>query len=74
MRRRHTMVKEWISNHIPLFGAFLETHIQPNNSSRISNALPVGWNFFANWDHHPTARIIVVWHPSVTVTVYHASP
>lgn len=73
MNRHHNMVKEWIRNHRPLFGAYLETHIQPINATRISSALPVGWRFFANWDHHSTARIIVVWHPSVTVIVYHAS-
>lgn len=71
--RRHTMVKEWIRTHRPFFGAYLETHIQPTNSSRISSAIPVGWNYFANWDHHATARIVVVWDPRVTMTIYHAS-
>ncbi|KAG2299655.1 hypothetical protein Bca52824_036127 [Brassica carinata] len=70
---RHTSVKEWINVHRPLFGAYLETRIQPNNSRRISGALPVGWKFFANSDHHHSARIIVVWYPSVMVTIYKAS-
>ncbi|CAH2047747.1 unnamed protein product, partial [Thlaspi arvense] len=70
---RHTMVKEWISSHRPLFGAFLETHVQPSNSSRISRAIPSGWSFFANFDHHETARIVVVWDPSVTMTIYQVS-
>lgn len=71
--RRHTMVKEWINIHIPLFGAYLETRIQPNNPRRISSALPFGWKYISNAEHHGNARIIVVWHPSVTVTVYQAS-
>ncbi|KAH0873752.1 LOW QUALITY PROTEIN: hypothetical protein HID58_071114, partial [Brassica napus] len=71
--RRHTLVKEWINIHRPLFGAYLETRIQPNNSRRISSALPVGWKYISNAEHHDNARVIVVWHPSVTVTVYQAS-
>lgn len=71
--RRHTMVKEWINIHRPLFGAYLETRIQPNNSRRISSALLFGWKYISNAEHHDNARIIVVWHPSVTVTVYQAS-
>lgn len=71
---RHNMVKEWIRNHKPLFGACLETHIQPSNSSRIINALPFGWKFFENSEQHGTAMIVVMWHPSVTVTVYASSP
>ena len=39
------MVKEWIANHRPNFGAYLETHIQPLNTRRIINALPRGWKF-----------------------------
>lgn len=71
--QRHISVKQWITTHGPLFGACLETHIQPNNSRRISNALPVGWKFFENSAHHGTARIVVVWHPSVIMTLYQAS-
>ncbi|KAG2321578.1 hypothetical protein Bca52824_014791 [Brassica carinata] len=70
---RHTSVKEWIDVNKPLFGAYLETRIQPNNSRRISGALPTGWKFFANSEHHDNARIIVVWHPSITVTIYQVS-
>ncbi|KAF2593469.1 hypothetical protein F2Q70_00043813 [Brassica cretica] len=65
--RCHTLVKEWINIHRPLFGAYLETRIQPNNSRRISSALPFGWKYISNSEHHDNARIIVVWHPSVTV-------
>ena len=71
--RRHTLVKEWITTHRPLFSACLETHIQPINSRRILSALPVGWKFFENSAHHGTVRIVVVWHPSVIMTVYQAS-
>lgn len=56
-----------------LVGACLETHIQPINTRRISSALPVGWKFFKNSGHHRTTRIVVVWHPSVIMTVYHSS-
>ncbi|CDY14567.1 BnaC03g48920D [Brassica napus] len=31
------------------------------------------WRFFANWDHHHTARIVVVWSPNVITTVYKSS-
>ncbi|KAG2255716.1 hypothetical protein Bca52824_075010 [Brassica carinata] len=64
------MVKDWIANHRPLFGAFLETHIQPSNTRRILTAIPRGWKFFANWDQHRTARIVVVWSPNVIPTIY----
>ncbi|KAF2540248.1 hypothetical protein F2Q68_00029696 [Brassica cretica] len=37
-------------------------------------ALPVGWKHFANSDNQSPARIIVVWHPTVSVTIYQASP
>ncbi|KAG5385047.1 hypothetical protein IGI04_036517 [Brassica rapa subsp. trilocularis] len=71
---RHTSVKDWIRKYKPLFGAYLETKIQHNNASRISGALPVGWKHFANSDNQSPARIIVVWHPTVSVTIYQASP
>ncbi|KAG2321863.1 hypothetical protein Bca52824_015076 [Brassica carinata] len=64
------MVKEWIANHRPVFGAYLETHIQPINARRIISSIPRGWKFFANWDHHHTARIVVVWNPNVLTTIY----
>ncbi|KAJ4872742.1 Uncharacterized protein Rs2_45586 [Raphanus sativus] len=57
----------------PLFGAFLETHIQENNVNRILNAIPAGWRFFGNYSHHDSGRIIVVWDPSVSVFVYSVS-
>ena len=71
--RRHTMVKEWIRDHRPLFGAYLEAHIQPLNSRRIVSAIPRDWQFLDNSGHHPTARIVVVWDPSITVTIYQVS-
>ena len=71
--RRHVMVKEWIRDHIPLFGAYLETHIQPSNSRRIVSAIPRDWQFFEISGQHPTARIVVVWDPSITVTIYQVS-
>ena len=71
---RHTSVKDWIRKYKPLFGVYLETKIQHNNGSRISGALPVGWKHFANSDNQSPARIIVVWHPTISVTIYQASP
>jgi len=68
------MTKAWINIHKPLFGAFLETKIQPINSCRILRAIPRGWKHFDNFDSHNTARIIVVWDPRVSVVVYQASP
>lgn len=56
-----------------VFGAYLETRIQPSNARRIVSAIPRGWRFFANWDHHHTARIVVVWSPNVITTVYKSS-
>ena len=67
------MVKEWIANHRPVFEAYLETRIQPSNARRIVSAIPRGWRFFANWDYHHTARIVVVWSPNVITTVYKSS-
>lgn len=29
--------------------------------------------FFANWEHHRTARIVVVWSPNVLATIYKAT-
>ncbi|CAH2038637.1 unnamed protein product [Thlaspi arvense] len=71
--RRHSMTKDWINIHRSLFGAFYETHIQRVNAGRIARAIPTGWNFFGNFDHHETARIAVVWDPSVSVFVYQSS-
>lgn len=71
--RRHSMVKDWINIQRPLFGAFLETHIQENNLRRIRNAIPNGWEFFGNYEHHDSGRIIVVWDPSVRVFIYKSS-
>ncbi|CAH2034453.1 unnamed protein product, partial [Thlaspi arvense] len=71
--RRHSMTKDWINIHRPLFGAFYETHIQRVNAGRIARAIPTGWNFFGNFDHHETARITVVWDPSISVFVYQSS-
>ncbi|KAG7541208.1 Reverse transcriptase zinc-binding domain [Arabidopsis thaliana x Arabidopsis arenosa] len=70
---RKDLTREWISLHKPLFGAFLETHIQSVNAGRVSRAIPVGWNSFGNFDHHSTARIVVCWDPSVSLIVYQAS-
>ena len=70
---RHTMTREWINIHRPLLGAFLETHVQENNQSRILNAIPAGWRYFGNFEHHPAGRIVVVWDPTVSVFVYSAS-
>ncbi|KAG7559114.1 Alpha/Beta hydrolase fold [Arabidopsis thaliana x Arabidopsis arenosa] len=70
---RKDFTREWISIHKPLFGAFLETHIQPINAGRVIRAIPVGWNFLGNFDHHSTARIVVCWDPSVSIVVYQAS-
>lgn len=64
------MVKNWITTNGTVFGAYLETHIQPSNSRRISSAIPRGWIFFANWEHHRTGRIVVVWRPNVLATIY----
>ncbi|VVB09120.1 unnamed protein product [Arabis nemorensis] len=54
-------------------GAFCETHIQSSNSGRILRAIPLGWNFFRNFEHHITGRIVVVWDPSVSLVIYQAS-
>ncbi|CAN6933223.1 unnamed protein product, partial [Brassica oleracea] len=70
---RHTVVKNWITTNRPVFGAYLETHIQPSNSRRISSAIPRGWIFFANWEHHRTGRIVVVRRPNVLATIYKAT-
>ncbi|XP_024009969.1 uncharacterized protein LOC112085166 [Eutrema salsugineum] len=71
--RCHTMTNDWINIHRPLFGAFTETHINRINAGRISRAIPVGWNFLGNFDHHETARLVVVWDPSVSVVFYQVS-
>ncbi|XP_024015937.1 uncharacterized protein LOC112089189 [Eutrema salsugineum] len=67
------MIKDWINIHHPLFGALSETHIQEINKGRILNAIPVGWRFFGNFEHHQSARIVVVWDPRVSVIIYQAS-
>lgn len=71
--RRHTFVKDWITTNRPLFGAFLETHIQSSNAGRIRNAIPLGWQFFGNYEQHNAGRIVVVWDPSVSVFIYRAT-
>lgn len=71
--RRQDSTKDWIRIHKPLFGAFVETHIQPINAGRIQRAIPAGWKFFGNFDHLPTARILVVWDPSVSLVVFKSS-
>lgn len=71
--RRQALTKDWINIHKPLFGAFIETHIHPTNTGRIISAIPAGWKFFGNFEHHSTARVIVVWDPSVSLVVYKVS-
>ena len=67
------MTKDWINIHRPLFGAFLETHIMENNKERILGAIPRGWNFFGNFEEDVSGRIIIVWDPTVTMCIYHAT-
>lgn len=67
------MTKKWINIHRHLFGAFLETHIQPISSRRISSAIPICWKKFGNFGHHHTSRIILVWDPSISLVVYKVS-
>ncbi|WZZ44327.1 hypothetical protein YC2023_040586 [Brassica napus] len=67
------MVKEWIANHIPIFGANIEMRIKPSNARRIVSVIPRGWKFFATWEHHHTARIVVVWSLNVITTVYRST-
>lgn len=71
--RRHTMTKDWINIHRPLFGAFLETHILEGNKERVLGAIPRGWKYFGNYDDDASGRIVVVWDPRVTVMIYDAS-
>ncbi|KAG2302208.1 hypothetical protein Bca52824_030859 [Brassica carinata] len=71
--RRHTMIKDWINIHKPLFGAFLETHILENNNDRVLRAIPPGWKFFGNYQSDASGRIILVWDPRVSVFIYHES-
>ena len=70
---KHSMVKEWIANHIPVFGAYIEMRIKPSNARRIVSVIPRGWKFFATWEHHHTARIVVVWSSNVITTVYRST-
>ncbi|KAH0892634.1 LOW QUALITY PROTEIN: hypothetical protein HID58_055063, partial [Brassica napus] len=70
---KHSMVKEWIANHIPIFGANIEMRIKPSNARRIVSVIPRGWKFFATWEHHHTARIVVVWSLNVITTVYRST-
>ncbi|KAG5383407.1 hypothetical protein IGI04_034877, partial [Brassica rapa subsp. trilocularis] len=70
---RHTMTKDWINFHKPLFGVFLETHILENNSDRVLRAIPPGWKFFANCQSDASGRIILVWDPRVMAFIYHES-
>ncbi|CAE6005964.1 unnamed protein product [Arabidopsis arenosa] len=70
---RKDLTKEWINIHKPLFGAFLETHIQPANAGRIIRAIPAGWKVFGNFDHHTSSRIFLVWDPSVSLVIYKSS-
>lgn len=70
---RHNFVKQWINDNKSLFGAYLETRIQHSNSRRISSAIPAGWKLFANSGPQESARIVVVWDPTITVTIYQAS-
>lgn len=71
--RRHTMAKDWINIHRPLFGAFLETHILESNKDRVLGAIPRGWKFFGNYDDDISGRIILVWDPTVTMVIYEAT-
>ncbi|WZY73147.1 hypothetical protein YC2023_005387 [Brassica napus] len=71
--RRHTMTKDWINIHRPLFGAFLETHILEGNKERVLGAIPRGWNFFVNHAEDASGRIVLVWDPTVTLIIYDAT-
>ncbi|KAF2563502.1 hypothetical protein F2Q70_00016323 [Brassica cretica] len=71
--RRHTVTKDWINIHRPLFGAFLETHILESNKERVIGAIPRGWKFFGNYDSEASGRIVVVWDPRVILVIYEAT-
>ena len=71
--RRHTLTKNWINIHRPLFGAFLETHILESNKERILDAIPHGWQFFGTYGEHESGRIVVVWDPRVSIFLYNVT-
>lgn len=71
--RRHTMTRDWINIHRPLFGAFLETHILESNKEIVLGAIPRGWNYFGNFEDDASGCIILVWDPSVLMVIYDTS-
>ncbi|KAF2546485.1 hypothetical protein F2Q70_00019199 [Brassica cretica] len=44
-----------------------------NNKERILGSIPRGWNFFGNFEEDVSGRIIIVWDPTVTMCIYHAT-
>lgn len=58
--------------HISL-GALLETHIREPSLSPILNILCPSWSYASNHSSDPDGRIILIWKPSLNVTVTHQS-
>lgn len=72
---RKSDVKRWIHHNRPMFGSFLETHVQQESLNALVTSYFPGWRFDSN--HSADAgngRIVLMWNPALSVVVYLKSP
>lgn len=67
-------VIDWIRSNRPLFGGFLETHVQQVNLLQTMSRVVPGWRFEGNYSQEAqNGRIVVAWDPSISVLFYFSS-
>lgn len=59
-----------LSYHISI-GAILETHIKEPCLPTVLNSLCPNWSFASNHPSDPDGRIVLIWKPTLNVTVLH---
>lgn len=70
---KHSKFRRWIYNHHISVGALLETHLKEPSMIPVINALCPGWNFYSNHQSDHDGRIVLIWKPSINVTLLHQS-
>ena len=70
---KHQPFCDWLRSHQPIFGSILETHIKDHNLSYLMGKLCNGWNFTSNHASDEDGRIVLIWKPTVGVSVLHQS-
>ena len=65
--------RKWLKQHKPIFGGLVETHVTQVKAPKIINGVFPGWRYDCNYEFSELGRIWLLWHPSVSVSVFHKS-